>query len=288
MSERSQSNRQRLDKRARPTGHKKTSWEARGGRSRRQFSPSNSLRRTKQNVQPPTPQCSVCQEAEPKYKCPKCRVTYCSISCYRKHKEENCVPSLSSNPIEQPKTSKYATIGIVNGNPIPIRKRERSDFEDLDDDWKMNGEMIQKMQKSDWLRGELADSGLQHLIQRVVFSSNIVGKNNHTEQEFLLENLKKEYPQFKRFLDKLLVITGVLQRQCEDAEMGLSEWLEKDVEDTHPLLLKPLARIGRPQTLSPVQDDSSETNLESENGSGSDDDCSDGDATYDTNNTDSS
>lgn len=35
--------------------------------------------------------CLVCDENESKYKCPKCSIPYCSLVCYKKHKEE-CVP----------------------------------------------------------------------------------------------------------------------------------------------------------------------------------------------------
>ncbi|KAG7483738.1 hypothetical protein MATL_G00041580 [Megalops atlanticus] len=35
--------------------------------------------------------CSVCSEQIPKYRCPACKIRYCSVSCYKKHKDE-CVP----------------------------------------------------------------------------------------------------------------------------------------------------------------------------------------------------
>ncbi|XP_060912233.1 zinc finger HIT domain-containing protein 3 [Labrus mixtus] len=39
--------------------------------------------------------CSVCSEQTPKYKCPSCRIRYCSLCCYKRHKD-TCVP------VEQP------------------------------------------------------------------------------------------------------------------------------------------------------------------------------------------
>ncbi|XP_061607398.1 zinc finger HIT domain-containing protein 3 [Phyllopteryx taeniolatus] len=30
--------------------------------------------------------CKVCSEQTPKYRCPACRIRYCSLSCYRRHK----------------------------------------------------------------------------------------------------------------------------------------------------------------------------------------------------------
>ncbi|XP_052800047.1 zinc finger HIT domain-containing protein 3-like isoform X2 [Mya arenaria] len=31
--------------------------------------------------------CQVCNEVEHKYRCPKCRIVYCSLDCYRTHKD---------------------------------------------------------------------------------------------------------------------------------------------------------------------------------------------------------
>ncbi|XP_012706560.2 zinc finger HIT domain-containing protein 3 isoform X1 [Fundulus heteroclitus] len=35
--------------------------------------------------------CNVCSEQAPKYKCPCCKIRYCSLGCYKKHKE-TCLP----------------------------------------------------------------------------------------------------------------------------------------------------------------------------------------------------
>lgn len=41
--------------------------------------------------------CSVCVEAPSKYKCPNCRTPYCSVNCYRQHKEI-CKPASTVPP----------------------------------------------------------------------------------------------------------------------------------------------------------------------------------------------
>ncbi|XP_048223050.1 zinc finger HIT domain-containing protein 3 [Perognathus longimembris pacificus] len=41
--------------------------------------------------------CVICLE-KPKYRCPACRVPYCSVTCFRKHKEQ-CNPE--NRPIEK-------------------------------------------------------------------------------------------------------------------------------------------------------------------------------------------
>ncbi|CAO2644643.1 Zinc finger HIT domain-containing protein 3 [Lemmus lemmus] len=40
--------------------------------------------------------CVVCLE-KPKYRCPACRVPYCSVACFQKHKEQ-CSPE--TRPVE--------------------------------------------------------------------------------------------------------------------------------------------------------------------------------------------
>lgn len=34
--------------------------------------------------------CNVCNINDSRYKCPKCTVNYCSLSCFKLHKQENC------------------------------------------------------------------------------------------------------------------------------------------------------------------------------------------------------
>ncbi|KAG4982028.1 hypothetical protein JHK87_026777 [Glycine soja] len=47
-------------------------------------------------------QCQVCNEAQSKYKCPSCYLPYCSLVCFKKHKELPCVKPQPS----EAKTSK--------------------------------------------------------------------------------------------------------------------------------------------------------------------------------------
>ncbi|XP_062619350.1 zinc finger HIT domain-containing protein 3-like [Saccostrea cucullata] len=42
-------------------------------------------------------QCEVCQANVSKYKCPKCIIKYCSVSCYKLHKESVCKPLLTQS-----------------------------------------------------------------------------------------------------------------------------------------------------------------------------------------------
>ncbi|XP_031166736.1 zinc finger HIT domain-containing protein 3 [Sander lucioperca] len=43
--------------------------------------------------------CSVCSEHIPKYRCPACKIRYCSLGCYKRHKD-TCLPVEQPVPIE--------------------------------------------------------------------------------------------------------------------------------------------------------------------------------------------
>ncbi|KAK3919692.1 Zinc finger HIT domain-containing protein 3 [Frankliniella fusca] len=34
--------------------------------------------------------CNICNDGSSKYKCPSCRIPYCSIPCWKKHKSDGC------------------------------------------------------------------------------------------------------------------------------------------------------------------------------------------------------
>uniref|UniRef100_UPI00398EBEA4 zinc finger HIT domain-containing protein 3 isoform X2 n=1 Tax=Pristiophorus japonicus TaxID=55135 RepID=UPI00398EBEA4 len=40
--------------------------------------------------------CRVCEEQPPKYRCPRCGLRYCSVGCYKKHKDD-CKPQESGS-----------------------------------------------------------------------------------------------------------------------------------------------------------------------------------------------
>lgn len=181
--------------------------------------------------------CSVCQTEPPKYKCPKCRASYCSVACCRKHKAELCKPATPA-PATATISSKYvsnfpaaAAAPAKNALKEPPRKRHRNnrlEVTEEDEDWHITDEMKDCMHRSDWLKQELADPGLRFLISQIYESSNLVPRNCNnrgrnrgddatavatTEQEQKLRQLVETNPQFKGFIDELLVLTGVLNRE---------------------------------------------------------------------------
>ncbi|KAL0659953.1 hypothetical protein Bca4012_080538 [Brassica carinata] len=54
--------------------------------------------------------CGICEIVVSKYKCPCCLVPYCSVGCFKKHKEIPCVKSSSTD--EKPATSPAKEVSV--------------------------------------------------------------------------------------------------------------------------------------------------------------------------------
>ncbi|ESW16434.1 hypothetical protein PHAVU_007G156300 [Phaseolus vulgaris] len=98
-------------------------------------------------------QCKVCNEAPSKYKCPSCYIPYCSLGCFKKHKELPCVKP-------QPLLETITT--AVSESHVVVEE---------------TSEVLQKFQleaiaSSSEIRDSLNDKALQELICRIDSSSN--------------------------------------------------------------------------------------------------------------------
>ncbi|KAL4605995.1 uncharacterized protein LOC142610861 [Castanea sativa] len=95
--------------------------------------------------------CEVCNEALSKYKCPSCLVPYCSLPCFKKHKEIPCAKPVSSE--EKP-------------TPVPESLVERPLIVEKP------GDVLQKLQleaiaSSSEIRDALKDGNLQKIIDNI-------------------------------------------------------------------------------------------------------------------------
>eukprot|EP00934_Nitzschia_sp_Nitz4_P005081 Nitzschia sp. Nitz4//scaffold10_size219509//106507//108807//NITZ4_001430-RA/size219509-processed-gene-0.132-mRNA-1//-1//CDS//3329532926//5071//frame0 len=139
--------------------------------------------------------------------------------------------------------------------PVSIPKyatRRAPDDEELLEGWKVTEDMKKMLDSSSWLHQQLQDGGLRNLISEVVASG---------DPESLMAAQQK-YPRLPVFLDKLLLLAGVLERDtAEDSgdEETLQECLERDWngDDLPPALtLKHTLRKRLPE-FPPVDDGSS-------------------------------
>ncbi|XP_072954974.1 uncharacterized protein [Typha angustifolia] len=93
--------------------------------------------------------CGVCKEVQSKYKCPSCRAPYCSVACFKKHKEILCQKSLT--PLEE----QTATV------------RPARSLEVEEPSWLVNEEQLQSLAVSADIRDALKDEELRKLIIRI-------------------------------------------------------------------------------------------------------------------------
>ncbi|XP_068651258.1 uncharacterized protein [Aristolochia californica] len=166
-------------------------------------------------------QCEICKEAQSKYKCPSCLVPYCSLACFKKHKEIPCgqIPSETKGPSEPiveipcaqtPSETKGPSELIVEipcaqtpsetkgpselivAPPLP-EKRIR---EVEEQSWVLQKEQLESIALSAEIRDALKDEQLQKLICTISSSTD-------AENE-LEKSLKGET--FRLFADKILSI----------------------------------------------------------------------------------
>ncbi|KAL2323363.1 hypothetical protein Fmac_027742 [Flemingia macrophylla] len=101
-------------------------------------------------------QCQVCNESQSKYKCPSCYLPYCSLLCFKKHKEFPCV---KPQPTEAKTTAVSESIvekPLVVNEPRQVLPKFQ----------------LEAIASSSEIRDALNDKALQELICRIDCSSN--------------------------------------------------------------------------------------------------------------------
>ncbi|XP_077079444.1 zinc finger HIT domain-containing protein 3 [Siphateles boraxobius] len=132
--------------------------------------------------------CGVCSEHVPKYRCPACRIRYCSVSCFKRHKDDDsCHPIKESVP--------------ASSRPTPVSNAEQPWIvEDLlDEDSQTDKVPLQKLQllgDSEALKGLLRNPHLRQLMMSVDSAENKAKAMKDAMQE----------PLFVEFADRCLQI----------------------------------------------------------------------------------
>ena len=251
--------------------HDRSTFESRSGHSRRRphqshWSQQHHRHSRRHNARQPTTKeppikiakCSVCQKTEnPKYKCPKCRATYCCVACCRKHKEEACHSTAETIHKDRhlSQKSKYLDVNQTTNEksvpPMQITTASNA-MNAMNDDrtpeydepgFQITTSMVDAMHSSSWLREELKDPGLRHLIREVVDTpATVVNSRTNTtttHQQVSLSKLQSCNPQFELFLERLLVISGVLEERQDSTDVA-SQWLpSNNLATQSSLVLKP-------------------------------------------------
>ncbi|KAM3868934.1 zinc finger HIT domain-containing protein 3 [Diretmus argenteus] len=102
--------------------------------------------------------CNVCSDETPKYKCPACRIRYCSLGCYKRHKE-TCLPVKQPAPI----TTEDKAAAASSTEPWSVE--DLLDEDDYID--KVPLQRLQPLGESDGLRDLLRNPHLRQLLRSV-------------------------------------------------------------------------------------------------------------------------
>ncbi|XP_043997327.1 zinc finger HIT domain-containing protein 3 isoform X2 [Gambusia affinis] len=100
--------------------------------------------------------CSVCSEQTPKYRCPTCNIRYCSLGCYKKHKD-SCLP------VEKPASSNPESIDATGSEPLSLDDLLHED--DVID--KVPPQRLQLLGQSPELRDLLSNPHLRQLLRSI-------------------------------------------------------------------------------------------------------------------------
>ncbi|XP_073697499.1 zinc finger HIT domain-containing protein 3-like [Garra rufa] len=139
--------------------------------------------------------CGVCSEHVPKYRCPACRIRYCSVSCFKRHKDDDsCHPVKESDPASSSST------------PVTSAEQPWTVEDLLDENSQTDKVPLQKLQQlgdSEALKGLLRNPHLRRLMMSVD-SSKDKGK--------AMKDAMQE-PLFVEFADQCLKIIEPTETQ---------------------------------------------------------------------------
>ncbi|XP_030532644.2 zinc finger HIT domain-containing protein 3 isoform X1 [Rhodamnia argentea] len=130
-----------------------------------------------------TRQCRVCNEAQSKYKCPSCLVPYCSLACFKRHKEAPCVKPVSTDHHNE-----------ASSQELPV---DRPFNIDGPHDVVQQGQ-LESLASSSEIRDALKDERLQKLICKIDGSAD---PDSDLEKAMEVEA-------FRIFTDKILSAIG--------------------------------------------------------------------------------
>jgi hypothetical protein len=156
----------------------------------------------------------VCPEGDDgKYKCPQCRIPYCSLACFKKHKADReedgskCAVVRKEVESNNDKTD-YGTYRLdEEGNKLERakaahadeRKRAEEDGGGSSSKPKLGEENLRAIDASEYLRNELKDGGLREMILTIDQSPDPIQALKQATEGY------KYGEKLKTFVDKMLV-----------------------------------------------------------------------------------
>ena len=172
-----------------------------------------------------------------------------------------------------------------NQNQNQNQNQDQDELEDKEG-WSITLEMKMAMKKSEWIRTELTDNGLQSMIRDIVNT-----EGGWRERYSSLALAKAQCPSFCKFIDDVLYVTDIVTKRSDDKDCDESFWTRrnddyvlKTIPRKRKLIQDEIKTIVNDinQSSDDDDDDDDDDNQECDSDSGSDnDDESDSDSDSD-------
>ncbi|EDO33062.1 predicted protein [Nematostella vectensis] len=137
-------------------------------------------------------QCMVCRESVSKYRCPSCNYRYCSLSCFKKHKEKICVAESSRLKKCEEERNKMAQVKEEDLEEGEVY----DDVQVTEDEDRLNEHDLAKLANSKAIRDLLCNPHLRKMITEI---------DCHPNPGVILGNAMRE-PVFAEFADQCLAV----------------------------------------------------------------------------------
>lgn len=153
--------------------------------------------------------CAVCSRSEKKYCCPKCSIDYCSLACFKVHKEgsdcedrrkeKDSGDQLAGRPQEE--EGQEAGYQFATADTVPL-------------------ERLQQLAASEELRGLLANPHLRHFLLTL---------DGSEEKGRLMRKAMRE-PLFVEFVDTCLAAVGEKDDSREMTDQEVLQAMQDKIE----------------------------------------------------------
>ena len=155
--------------------------------------------------------CSVCSKAEKKYCCPKCAVLYCSLSCFKLHKDSDTCSSSSSEK-QQEQESPDGERTLVNPS--------HGDYHYATEDT-VPQDKLQQLGSSSQLRQVLTNPHLREFLTTL----------DRSEEKGRLMRKAMREPLFVEFVDACLEAIGEGEKMKEMTDEEILKAVQDKIEE---------------------------------------------------------
>ncbi|XP_066275660.1 zinc finger HIT domain-containing protein 3-like [Branchiostoma lanceolatum] len=151
--------------------------------------------------------CEVCSEQRHKYRCPRCEVRYCSLTCFKQHKENTCEQREKLVQERRRRIQQSEAAAATEEEDAVSMAMWDDGMDEGDEEDRVPLDRLQKLQDSEELRGLLCNPHLQRMVREV---------DSSDDPEVAMQKAMQE-PIFVEFADQCL---RVVEPQPNGSEQG--------------------------------------------------------------------